>query len=135
MLGRRFVTLWIAAGVGGLAVPGAGAASVGWVEPVAEVVHGVGVSDVAGPGVPGAGTIQVGWVGLVGEQEAVVFMASVSPTSAAEYQAAASWLGTGWLPRMPESPEMPDLLLLTVPTPRKVHRDGIQCHGPALLVP
>ena len=24
---------------------------------------------------------------------------------------------------------MLDLLLLTVPTPRKVHRDGIQCHG------
>ena len=30
---------------------------------------------------------------------------------------------------MPESLEMLDLLLLTVPTPRKVHRDGIQCHG------
>ena len=29
---------------------------------------------------------------------------------------------------MPESLEMLDLLL-TVPTPRKVHRDGIQCHG------
>ena len=39
------------------------------------------------------------------------------------------WLGGGRLPRMPESLDMLDLLLLTVPTPRKVHRDGIQCHG------
>ena len=41
----------------------------------------------------------------------------------------ARWLGTGWLPRMPESLEALDLLLLTVATPRKVHRDGIRCHG------
>lgn len=39
------------------------------------------------------------------------------------------WLGSGWLPRMPESLELLDLLLLTVATPRKVHRDGIRCHG------
>jgi putative transposase len=30
---------------------------------------------------------------------------------------------------MPESLEALDLLLLTVATPRKVHRDGIRCHG------
>jgi putative transposase len=30
---------------------------------------------------------------------------------------------------MPESLEALDLLLLTVATPRKVHRDGIHCHG------
>ena len=30
---------------------------------------------------------------------------------------------------MPESEEALDLLLLTVATPRKVHRDGIRCHG------
>ena len=34
-----------------------------------------------------------------------------------------------WLPRMPESLEELDLLLLTVATPRKVQRDGIHCHG------
>jgi len=39
------------------------------------------------------------------------------------------WLGTGWLPRMPETVEELNLLLLTVATPRKVHRDGIHCHG------
>ena len=30
---------------------------------------------------------------------------------------------------MPETLEALDLLLLTVATPRKVHRDGIRCHG------
>jgi len=39
------------------------------------------------------------------------------------------WLGTGWLPRMPESLDEVGLLLLTVATPRKVHRNGIHCHG------
>ena len=39
------------------------------------------------------------------------------------------WLGTGWLSRMPESLDELNLLLLTVATPRKVHRDGIRCHG------
>lgn len=39
------------------------------------------------------------------------------------------WLAGGWLPRMPDSVEALDLLLLTVATPRKVHRDGIRCHG------
>ncbi|MET3808153.1 hypothetical protein ABIB25_005182 [Nakamurella sp. UYEF19] len=39
------------------------------------------------------------------------------------------WLGAGWLPRMPETLEELNLLLLTVATPRKVHRDGIHCHG------
>lgn len=39
------------------------------------------------------------------------------------------WLAGGWLPRMPESLEQLDLLLLTVATPRVVHRDGIHCHG------
>ena len=39
------------------------------------------------------------------------------------------WLAGGWLPRMPETLEALDLLLLTVATPRKVHRDGIRCHG------
>jgi putative transposase len=39
------------------------------------------------------------------------------------------WLAGGWLPRMPDTLEALDLLLLTVATPRKVHRDGIRCHG------
>ena len=39
------------------------------------------------------------------------------------------WLAGGWLPRMPDTLEALDLLLLTLATPRKVHRDGIRCHG------
>jgi putative transposase len=39
------------------------------------------------------------------------------------------WTAGEWLPRMPESLEELDLLLLTVATPRKVQRDGIHCHG------
>ena len=39
------------------------------------------------------------------------------------------WLADGWLPRMPESLDELNLLLLTVATPRKVHRDGIRAHG------
>ncbi len=42
---------------------------------------------------------------------------------------AARWAAGGWLPRMPDSLEALDLLLLTVATPRKVQRDGIGCHG------
>jgi len=39
------------------------------------------------------------------------------------------WAAEGWLPRMPESLEALDLLLLTVSTPQKVQRDGIHLHG------
>ncbi len=35
------------------------------------------------------------------------------------------WLGQGFLPQMPESQKELDLLLMTVPKMRKVHRDGI----------
>ena len=35
------------------------------------------------------------------------------------------WTAGDWLPRMPESLDELDLLLLTVSTPRKVQRDGI----------
>jgi putative transposase len=41
----------------------------------------------------------------------------------------ARWSVGDWLPRMPDSLEVLDLLLLTVATPRKVQRDGIHCHG------
>lgn len=39
------------------------------------------------------------------------------------------WLGAGWLPRLPESVEELNLLLLTVATPRKVQRDGVHLNG------
>jgi putative transposase len=39
------------------------------------------------------------------------------------------WEQGGFLPRMPESLESLDLLLLTVPQARKVHTDGIHFHG------
>jgi putative transposase len=39
------------------------------------------------------------------------------------------WLAGGWLPRMPESLDQLDLLLLTVAKPRIVHRDGIRFQG------
>ena len=39
------------------------------------------------------------------------------------------WAAGGWIPRMPASDESLDLLLLTVATTRKVHRDGIHFQG------
>jgi len=39
------------------------------------------------------------------------------------------WLAGGWLPRMPESLEQLNVLLLSIATPRKVQRDGIHLHG------
>jgi putative transposase len=41
----------------------------------------------------------------------------------------ARWEQAGLLPRMPESPEQLDLLLLTVAKPRRVHQDGIHFQG------
>lgn len=41
----------------------------------------------------------------------------------------ASWLGTGWLPRMPDSLEALDELLVMVAKPRMVRRDGIRFQG------
>jgi putative transposase len=41
----------------------------------------------------------------------------------------AAWCGEGWLPRMPESLEELDTLLVMVAKPRVVHRDGIQFEG------
>ena len=45
------------------------------------------------------------------------------------------WEGGGWLPRMPDSLEQLDLLLLTVAKPRKVHPDGIHFQGLRYLDP
>jgi putative transposase len=41
----------------------------------------------------------------------------------------ARWEGDGFLPRLPDSLEQLDLLLLTVAKPRKVHQDGIHFQG------
>lgn len=39
------------------------------------------------------------------------------------------WVAGGFLPRLPESLEQLDLLLLTVPKSRRVHRDGLRFSG------
>ncbi len=41
----------------------------------------------------------------------------------------ARWEASGFLPRLPESPEQLDLLLLTVAKARRVHQDGIHFQG------
>jgi putative transposase len=46
-----------------------------------------------------------------------------------------AWLASGWLPRMPESLEDLDLLLVMVARPRTVHRDGIHFQGLRYLDP
>ncbi|MFD4357465.1 Mu transposase C-terminal domain-containing protein [Nocardia sp. NPDC058518] len=46
-----------------------------------------------------------------------------------------AWVAEGWLPRMPESLEQLDLLLIQVATPRVVHRDGIHFQGLRYLHP
>ncbi|MGW4720778.1 Mu transposase C-terminal domain-containing protein [Nocardia sp. NPDC004260] len=46
-----------------------------------------------------------------------------------------AWIADGWLPRMPESLEQLDLLLVTVATARVVHRDGIHFQGLRYLHP
>ena len=46
-----------------------------------------------------------------------------------------AWVADGWLPRMPEHLEQLDLLLVTVATPRVVHRDGIHFQGLRYLHP
>ncbi|MEU6586504.1 Mu transposase C-terminal domain-containing protein [Nocardia sp. NPDC046763] len=46
-----------------------------------------------------------------------------------------AWVADGWLPRMPEDLEQLDLLLVTVATPRVVHRDGIHFQGLRYLHP
>ena len=46
-----------------------------------------------------------------------------------------AWIADGWLPRMPESLEELDGLLLTVPKHRTVQRDGIHFQGHRYLSP
>ena len=46
-----------------------------------------------------------------------------------------AWVADGWLPRMPDSLEQLDGLLLTVPKTRVVQRDGIHFQGQRYLAP
>ncbi|MGW4095068.1 Mu transposase C-terminal domain-containing protein [Nocardia sp. NPDC004750] len=46
-----------------------------------------------------------------------------------------AWIADGWLPRMPEDLQQLDLLLVSVATPRVVHRDGIHFQGLRYLHP
>ena len=46
-----------------------------------------------------------------------------------------AWVADGWLPRMPESLQELDGLLLTVPKNRVVQRDGIHFQGQRYLAP
>lgn len=46
-----------------------------------------------------------------------------------------AWIGNGWLPRMPDSQEDLDMLLLMVAKSRVVHRDGIHFQGLRYLDP
>jgi len=46
-----------------------------------------------------------------------------------------AWLADGWLPRIPDSLEQLDLLLVMVAKPRVVHRDGIRFQGLRYLDP
>ena len=47
----------------------------------------------------------------------------------------AAWLADGWLPRMPDSMEALDLLLVVVARPRVVRRDGIRFQGQRYIDP
>ncbi|BAS18463.1 transposase for transposon Tn552 (plasmid) [Arthrobacter sp. Hiyo8] len=46
-----------------------------------------------------------------------------------------AWIADGWLPRLPASIEELNLLLLTIPRPRIVHRDGVHFLGLRYLSP
>ena len=48
---------------------------------------------------------------------------------------AARWEANGFLPRMPESLEQLDLMLIQVAKSRRVHRDGIHFHGLRYIAP
>ncbi|MFC7519252.1 Mu transposase C-terminal domain-containing protein [Xanthomonas populi] len=46
-----------------------------------------------------------------------------------------AWVGNGWLPRMPDSLEDLDMLLVMVAKSRVIHRDGIHFQGLRYLAP
>ena len=53
----------------------------------------------------------------------------LTPHSGTDTPPQVRWHNGGFLPRMPESLEQLDLLLLTVAKPRVIHRDGIRFQG------
>jgi putative transposase len=57
------------------------------------------------------------------------------PHSETDVPPQARWESGGFLPQMPDSLEQLDLLLLTVPKPRKIHRDGIRFMGQRYMDP
>jgi len=66
-----------------------------------------------------------------------VFIATYNDRSHSELEMSPrdAWVADGWLPRMPESLEELDGLLLTVPKKRVVQRDGIHFQGQRYLSP
>jgi putative transposase len=79
-------------------------------------------------GTPPAATLSL--VDLTGELERyLVDEYQVTPHSTTGVAPEARWAAGGFLPRMPESLEQLDLLLLTVPKMRRVHPDGIRFSG------
>jgi putative transposase len=59
----------------------------------------------------------------------------VTPHRTTKQAPQARWEARGFLPQMPESLERLDLLLLTVPTARRVHQDGIRFMGMRYIDP
>lgn len=59
----------------------------------------------------------------------IVAAYNVRPHSAISLPPANAWRGNGWMPRMPETLEELDTLLVMGAKPRIVHRDGIRFEG------
>ncbi len=59
----------------------------------------------------------------------IVSTYNTRPHSTIGMAPAKAWCGDGWLPRMPETVEELDTLLVMVARPRTVHRDGIRFEG------
>lgn len=57
------------------------------------------------------------------------------PHSGTDAAPAERWSRDGFLPRMPDSLDLLDLLLLTVARPRQVHRDGVRLNGLRYIAP
>jgi putative transposase len=60
---------------------------------------------------------------------------NVRPHSETKMSPNEAWIGNGWMPRMPDSLEDLDMLLVMVAKPRKGHRDGIHFQGLRYLEP
>jgi putative transposase len=103
----------------------------GKIERFFETVSQVLLSQLPGyapAGTPPAATLSL--ADLTGELERyLVDGYQVTPHSTTGVAPEARWAAGGFLPRMPESLEQLDLLLLTVPKMRRVHPDGIRFSG------